>query len=108
MVKINSLPVLFRGKDMEQKLEKVCGDNDVSLLALFGSFVHGQATRKSDVDLVVQFDHPTDKSLLDLIRTERQMGRVFKRKVDLVTLNSLSPYIKKDVLRTMRVIYERG
>ena len=81
--------------------------NLVVFLALFGSFAHGRQTVRSDVDLLVKFDKTKDKSLLDLIRAEREMKKVFHRKVDLVTEKSLSPYLRKSVLNSLRVIYER-
>ena len=107
MVKIGSLPRVFRGKGVKDGLEKICLANDVSFLALFGSFVNGNPTHKSDVDLLVKFNRMQDRSLLDLIRTEREMGRVLKRKVDLVTADGISPYFKNDVVKTMRVIYKK-
>ena len=107
MVKIGLLPKRFRNKGLKDRLEKICQANDVSFLALFGSFVSGNPTRKSDVDLLVKFNPTQDRSLLDLIRTEREIERVFKRKVDLVTVDGISPYFKNDVVKTMRVIYEK-
>ena len=107
MVKNNSLPPVFRKKDIQDKLEKVCQDYDVLSLALFGSFVNGKPTLRSDVDLLVEFRNRQEKGLLHLIRAERAMRGVFKRKVDLVTQGSLSPYFRKGVLKSMRVIYER-
>ena len=106
MVKMNSLPVIFRNQAVKEQLDRICRENDVALLALFGSFLRGRPNAKSDVDILIRFHHPQGKSLLDLIRTERQMGKVFKRKVDLLTPEALSPYFRNRVLKTMRVIYE--
>lgn len=107
MVKINSLPIKFRKKNIGDQLDRICEENDVVFLALFGSFAQGRETAKSDLDLLVKFDKSKGKSLLDLIRAQRQMKKVFRRKVDLVTENSLSPYLKKNILKSLRVIYER-
>ena len=107
MVKMNSLPARFRKKAVGEHLDRICEQNDVVFLALFGSFAHGRQTVRSDVDLLVKFDKTKDKSLLDLIRAEREMKKVFHRKVDLVTEKSLSPYLRKSVLKSLRVIYER-
>lgn len=107
MVRINSLPARFRKKTVGDRLDRICEQNNIVFLALFGSFAHGRQTVRSDLDLLVKFDESKDKSLLDLIRAEREMRKVFHRKVDLVTEKSLSRYLRKDVLRSLRVIYEK-
>lgn len=107
MVRMNSLPARFRKKAIGDQLGRVCKKNDIVFLALFGSFAQNRQTVRSDVDLLVKFDESKDKSLLDLIRAEREMKNVFRRKVDLVTEKSLIPYLRKDVLKSLRVIYEK-
>jgi hypothetical protein len=44
---------------------------------------------------------------LDLVRIENELRKIFRRKVDLVVLRSLSPYIIEDVKKEMWVIYEK-
>jgi hypothetical protein len=44
---------------------------------------------------------------LDLVRIENELRKIFRRKVDLVVLRSLSPYIIEDIKKEMRVIYEK-
>ena len=69
----------------------------VRRLALFGSFARAQARPESDVDLLVEFD-PAQKSfdhfmqLCDLL--EERLGRP----VELVTTESLSPFIGPHIL----------
>jgi predicted nucleotidyltransferase len=70
----------------------------VRSLGLFGSFVRGEQTPSSDVDVLVEFadgmhtfDNFMDLSLL----LEDALGR----SVDLVTHESLSPYIGPHILR---------
>jgi len=43
----------------------------------------GEETEESDVDLLVRFARP--KSLLDLVRIEREFSEALGRKVDLLT-----------------------
>lgn len=43
MVKLSDLPMQFRKKTVKQRLERVCRENDVVFLAMFGSFVRGGA-----------------------------------------------------------------
>lgn len=60
--------------------------------SLFGSYARGEATDKSDIDILVEFSG--GKSLLDLVDLEFKLEGVLGKKVDLVTFNSISPYIK--------------
>jgi uncharacterized protein len=85
-------------------IAEICQQNDVSRLGLFGSFIRGEATATSDVDLLVEFSKP--KSLLALIRLERMLSSAIGRKVDLLTKASLSPYLRERILEEMRIIYE--
>ena len=107
MAKLNSIPPPFKKKEISQKLRRICQENDVILLAILGAYVRGKPTPKSELDVLIKFDKFKEKSLLDLIRAEHEMTKIFKRKVDLVTEGSLSPYLKKDILKSMRVVYEK-
>jgi predicted nucleotidyltransferase len=75
-------------------------------MAIFGSFAKGKQNKKSDIDIVIEFERNSEKSLLDLVRIEDELRKVFKRKVDLGIFSSLSPYIIEDVKKEMQVIYE--
>ena len=86
------------------RVADICERNDITYLGLFGSFARSEATTTSDVDLLVRFRTP--KSLLDLIRIEREFSERLGRPVDLVTENALSPYLKERVLAEAREIYE--
>jgi predicted nucleotidyltransferase len=106
-IQVEKLPKMLRANGLEKKLSEICGKNDIIFLAVFGSFVRGEQNRKSDVDIAIEFDKSRPKTLLDLIRLEDELSKVFKRKVDLGVFSSLSPYIVEDVKREMRVIYEK-
>ncbi|MCD6263072.1 nucleotidyltransferase domain-containing protein [Candidatus Bathyarchaeota archaeon] len=106
-ISIKKLPRPLRVKGLEEKLAKICEENDIVFMAIFGSFVRGEQTDKSDIDIAIEFDKDKPKSLLDLIHVEEELSKVFKRKVDLGIFRSLNPYIIEDVKREMIVIYEK-
>ena len=64
---------------------------------LFGSLARGTFTEASDVDLLVNMQ--PGSSLLDIIAIKQDLEDLLGRKVDVVTENSLSPYIKDDILK---------
>ncbi len=84
-------------------LIKICRENDVSSIGIFGSMARDEASEKSDIDLLVKFDKR--KSLLGVVRLERELTEALGRKVDLVTEGAISPYIRADILRDMEIIY---
>ncbi len=85
------------------QLIKICRQNDVSMIGIFGSMARGEAKKKSDIDLLVRFSKR--KSLLAMVRLERELSEALDRKVDLLTEGSVSPYMRERVLKKMKVIY---
>jgi predicted nucleotidyltransferase len=106
-IEAQNLPEELSRKGLEEKLAEICRKNDIVFMAIFGSFVRGEQNRKSDIDIAIEFERNSEKSLLDLVRIENELRKVFKRKVDLGIFSSLNPYIVEDVKKEMRVIYEK-
>ena len=86
-----------------QRLAEVCEQYGVRALKIFGSFARGEATEESDIDLLVTFVRPV--GFFKLVALERELSRLFGRRVDLVTEGALSPYIRDKVVMEARVIY---
>jgi hypothetical protein len=81
----------------------LCEKYDVRTLSLFGSVSRGAAGPGSDIDLLVSFSRPV--TLLHLVALERELSAILRRKVDLVTEASLSPYLRRRILRQRRQVY---
>ena len=86
------------------RLINICRQNDVSMVGVFGSIARGEASRSSDIDLLVEFSRR--KSLLALVRLERELSAALGRKVDLLTKAAISPYLRDRILQDLQVIYE--
>lgn len=67
-------------------------------IALFGSVVRGEARPDSDVDLLVQFD-PRAKTLRNFMALSFLLEELLQRRVEVVTPESLSPFIGPHILR---------
>lgn len=75
----------------------------VKSIGLFGSFVREQASRESDVDLLVEFDSGK-KTYDNFIDTCFLLEELLGRRVELVTKDSLSPYIKPYILKEVEYV----
>jgi predicted nucleotidyltransferase len=62
----------------------------VKKIGLFGSFARGDEKETSDVDIMVEFEDPTFNNFMNLAFF---LEDLFGRRVELVTPDSLSPYI---------------
>jgi uncharacterized protein len=77
-----------------------CG---VRQIGLFGSFLHQNATLRSDIDLLVTFNHVSFDGYMDL---KFFVEDLFGRKVDLVIQDDLKPalrYILKEAIYAQAV-----
>ena len=70
----------------------------VRRIGLFGSFVRGQQRPESDIDLLVEFE-PDKKTFDAFMELSFFLEDLLLHRVELVTLESLSPYIGPHILR---------
>ena len=86
-------------------IEPILKAGNVEFAGIFGSFARGESKSASDVDILVRFSKPA--SLLGIIRLEKMISEKIGRVVDLVTEDSLSPFIKEEVLHDLKPFYEK-
>ena len=75
----------------------------VQRLGLFGSFVKGKQSRKSDVDILVAFKRDID--LFEFLELREFLERKLGTKVDLVMTTALKPTIGKRILAEVEYVY---
>jgi predicted nucleotidyltransferase len=73
---------------------------------LFGSYVRGEADSLSDIDILVDLDY-SQRIGLQFIQMKIDLERMLNSKVDLVSSNGLSEYIKPLVDNEKQLIYAR-
>lgn len=88
--------------EIKEKLVGVLKKYKVKRAALFGSIVRGEASEKSDIDLLVEFEGR--RSLLDLAGLKLELEELLRRKVDVITYGSLHPLLKEKILSEQEVI----
>lgn len=75
----------------------------VERLGLFGSFVRGEQKPDSDVDILVEFEHG-QRTFDHFMELSFLLEDVLGRRVELVTPESLSPYIGPYILQEVEYV----
>jgi predicted nucleotidyltransferase len=73
----------------------------VRKIGIFGSYVRGEQKKKSDVDVLVEFEKPI--SLLKLVNLENFLADLIETKVDVVPKEDIRYELKERILK--EVVY---
>lgn len=79
---------------------------DIAKISLFGSYANEQAKEESDIDLLVEFNPQAKIGLFRFVQIQRNLAKKIGKKIDLVTPQGLSKYIRNDVINNSIPIYE--
>jgi len=90
--------------ELENKIVSILEKYNVRTIGVFGSYARGVQRADSDLDLLVNFKER--KSLLTLVRIERELSESIGVKVDLLTEQSVSPYLIDRIKSELKVIYQ--
>ena len=69
-------------------------------IGIFGSYVRGEETQESDVDILIDFSEPIGWEFFDI---KDILEKAIEKKVDLVTVGALKPRLKDIILE--EVVY---
>jgi len=81
---------------LRQHLPELRDKYSVSYIGIFGSYIRGEQTKDSDLDILVQFEKTP--GLLKYIELENYLSDLLGVKVDLVMKSALKPNIGKRIL----------
>lgn len=87
------------------KIRRYFSTQPVSKAWLFGSFARGEQTDDSDVDLLVTLDDGV--GLFKFAAMNLDLEELLKKAVDLVSDQSLLPWVQSSVNEDRLLIYER-
>ena len=90
-----------------EQLKSFCQKHHIRQLSLFGSVVRDDFGPQSDIDVLVEFE-PNHTPGFDFFLMETELSQLVGRKVDLLTLNFLSPEIRQSVLSEAIATYEQA
>jgi predicted nucleotidyltransferase len=88
---------------IKKKVLPILKKHAVKRAAVFGSFARGEATPKSDVDILIEYK-TKKKSLFDLVDLKSDLEEILDRKVDVITYNSIYWRIREQILAEQVVI----
>ena len=88
-------------------LQKFFAAKPVKKAYLFGSYARNEADKNSDIDLLVELDYSKHIGL-GFVQMYLDLEDILHRKVDLVSDDSLSKYIRPYVDKEKILIYERA
>ena len=70
---------------------------------IFGSYVKGDYTRASDLDILVDFEEG-HKDLFNYMRLKRDLEKLLGKKVDLVMKKAIKKRLQKQILAEVRYV----
>ncbi|MEK6915584.1 MAG: nucleotidyltransferase family protein [Nanoarchaeota archaeon] len=71
----------------------------VERAGIFGSYARGENKKNSDIDILISHPKSPKARGFSFINIEYDLEYALKRKIDLVTYNSLSPYLREKILK---------
>jgi predicted nucleotidyltransferase len=93
----------------KNEIDKLCFQNKVKTLYVFGSVLTNQFTTKSDIDLVVDIDSIDPFDYADsYFNLKFALQDLFKRKIDLLENKAIkNQYIRENIEQSKTLIYAR-
>jgi predicted nucleotidyltransferase len=88
-----------------QKIRRFCKRNHIRKLALFGSVLTSHFRKKSDIDILVEFESKYIPGLIGIAELEYELQDIVGRQVDLRTPKDLSPFFRNDVITRAYHLY---
>ncbi len=93
-------------EEYSEKIANCFKNKPVKRAFLFGSAARGEQDEQSDIDILVELDYSQPIGL-GFVRMKLELEDMLKRKVDILTSNSVSKYIKPFIDSEKILIYEK-
>ncbi len=101
--------------DLESDIRRIVdyfkSKDEISALYVFGSAAHGKETAESDIDIAVLINdrRKGGKTYGAFAKTYYAASpRLSSRPVDIVILNTASPFLKHRIIKTGKVLFDRN
>jgi len=104
-IEYEAYKLLDKNKIIKQIKNQLKQFSKVSSAWIYGSFSREDDKPGSDIDIAVKTDD--DFSYFDLAEIQYQLENEVNRKIDVGFIDSIKPYIKKNIEPDLKLIYER-
>jgi len=81
---------------LKPKIIEILKKYNIKKAGIFGSYARGEQKKNSDIDILVE---PAKGMGLEFVGMNLELEEKLKKKVDLVTYEFISPYIKENILK---------
>ncbi|HHV80362.1 MAG TPA: nucleotidyltransferase family protein [bacterium] len=83
-------------EEIREKILPILKKYKVKRAGIFGSMARNEETEKSDIDILVEL--PDEASLLDLVGLKMELEEVLRKKVDVLTYDSIYLPLREPIL----------
>ena len=90
-------------QEIKKKISPILKKNGVKKAAIFGSYARGEEKKRSDVDILIKYKYD-NKSYFDLVGLQLELEKKLKKKVDLLTYDSIHPLLRESILEDQKII----
>lgn len=91
-------------EEVKEKAVPILKRHGVTYAAVFGSIARGEDRPQSDVDILIRLGRPT--GMVGYMRLIENLETSLKKKIDLVTEQSLDRHVRPYVLPDLKTIHE--
>lgn len=84
------------------KIKRILKKNKVKKAGIFGSYAKGEQKKNSDIDILIE---PPKGIGFGFVGIQFELEDKLKKKIDLISYNGISPYLREDILKSeVRII----
>jgi len=89
--------------EVQEKVKPILMKYQIKKAGIFGSVARGKILKRSDVDILVEFD--TKIGLIEFLSLKYELEELLKSKVDLVEYKAIKPRLRQEILSEEIRIY---
>lgn len=94
---------IYTIEEIKEKVISIATNYNLKSITLFGSYARGEATKDSDIDLIINFD--SESTLLTLSDIMNELEAAFNKEVDIVSHNSAPARFMFNILEEEILMY---